>query len=380
MRFETRHAFRYLRSRRGGLARLTTFASFAGIAFSVACLIVVQAIYTGYRNGIEKGVLSDSGHITISDNKPGEIRASIVAAQIKRIENVKSVKPVMIRAAMISGFGKRGYTILNVINEKGDAGLKGVSVGRNLAESLGIRAGDSIKILVPDEDAGGANFTEFRVLKIAGSLGTSSFTLEMNAEEYTAFGFETPPVTDTYFVQLNRPFETESTGAELSKSLGPSFSLQTWQTQNRSFLEALELENRVASTVFLIMILIASLCVAATLSLLVNERRLDIAVLKICGAASRSLALMFLIEGVVIGLAATSAGIVLGLVACAVVNQTDVLNVAPDVYTISRLVLAPEAGATVLIAAGSLLLILPSILIPVFRASKLKPAEIFRRA
>ncbi len=369
-----------MRSRRGGLARLTTFASFAGIAFGVGCLIVVQAINTGYKNGIEQSVAEESAHITISNGKPGEIRDSIVVSQIKRVENVKTVKPVRVRAAMITGFGKRGYTILNVINESAGAGSKGVSVGRNLANSLGIRVGDKIKILIADEATGRATPTSFPIARINSGFGPSLFTIEMNVDDYSAFEFEEPPVSDTYFVQLKRPFETAATVSALSKTLGPSFSLQDWQSQNRGLMDLLELERRVASAVFIIMILIASLCVAATLSLLVNERRLDIAVLKTCGADARSLALMFLIEGTVIGCAATGTGIIFGLIACVVFNQTGILNVPPEVYSISRIVLVPGILSTFLIAAGTFILILPSILVPVYRASRLSPSEIFRSA
>ena len=71
--------------------------------------------------------------------------------------------------------------------------------------------------------------------------------------------------------------------------LGENFKVVDWQEANRPLFAALSLERKVALAIISLIIFIAALNITTTLALLVNERRLDIAVLRTCGAQTRRL-------------------------------------------------------------------------------------------
>ena len=114
------------------------------------------------------------------------------------------------------------------------------------------------------------------------------------------------------------------------------------------------------------------------LILVVVERRTDIAILGAMGARASSIMLIFILEGVFIGLTGALAGIGLGLLGCYLAERFHLVSLPPDVYSISNVPLHPHTLDVVLAAGVAFVLTLLSTLYPARAAARVRPVEILR--
>ena len=82
---------------------------------------------------------------------------------------------------------------------------------------------------------------------------------------------------------------------------------------NRSLFSALWLEKMAISITIGLIVMVAALNIVASLVLLVMEKSRDIAILKTMGASARSITIVFMLQGLIIGLVGTVAGAALGV-------------------------------------------------------------------
>jgi len=141
----------------------------------------------------------------------------------------------------------------------------------------------------------------------------------------------------------------------------------------------LSLERRVALAIISLIIFIAALNITTTLALLVNERRLDIAVLRTCGARARQLIFIFLIEGLLLGFVGIFGGAVLGLLGCVLGNHFRVVSISKEVYSLSYIPFRSDLETIALIIFVAFLLCLTATAYPAFKASRMKPLENLRQ-
>ncbi|NNE67234.1 MAG: ABC transporter permease [Pyrinomonadaceae bacterium] len=344
----------------------------------MACLIIVQAIYDGFRTGVEEKLLAQTAHIKIDVEKPTAVSGKLVEEAFARIEGVDSVAPVSFHSSVVVKDGKSGYGLLRVDYGERNPGSE-VSIGSELGKNLGVGVGETIRVMVEGAD-GEAKEGQLKVTEIV-KTGLFEYDSQLIRIDSDVFGktFEIPnPVPTSYVVGLENPLDVISTAGEIRKIAGPGYTVVDWRNANRPLFEALRLERRIAFVVFAVMIFLASLGVAATLALLVNERRMDVAILRACGAAGSSLKLMFLFEGILIGLAGIVFGVILGYLLCFLGNSLGLVNLPGEIYSISQIELEPGFSSTLLIAGGALIVILPSIFFPISKLTKYNPAELFR--
>ncbi|MRR36478.1 FtsX-like permease family protein, partial [bacterium] len=125
---------------------------------------------------------------------------------------------------------------------------------------------------------------------------------------------------------------------------------------------------------------------ASTLFMVVLEKTKDIAILKSMGATGRSIMKIFVLEGLIIGVAGTVIGVIGGLlVACnlepivgAVQKVTGFELFSKDVYYLDHFPSQVVLSDVVLISVTAVLISLVATLYPSWQASKLPPAEALR--
>ncbi len=376
VRFELRYALRSIFSRRGGLTRLSAISAVLGIAVGVASLMIVQAIYNGFRKGIEEKLLAQTAHITITANSGGSAGGNVVEAAIRTSENVSGVERALFRSAVVSSDGRGAYALVSVLLDQEQAG---VEIGNELARRLGVSEKEQISILLAGS-SGEMNTGEMEVTAVVdtGIYEYNSSLLRVGVKEFATLTSSKSLIPNAYLVTLTEPFGADATGNQLRERLGPGYDVVDWISANRPLFAALSTERRIAAFVFLLMICVSAIGIAATLLLLANERRLELAILKACGARSRSLGIMFLAEGLAIGLLGVAIGLGLGLTISAVANRYGFVKLSPAVYSIAALELTPDVWSAVWISAGATGLTLAAILAPVVRVSRVRPVDILR--
>jgi lipoprotein-releasing system permease protein len=100
---------------------------------------------------------------------------------------------------------------------------------------------------------------------------------------------------------------------------------------NAHLFGALQLERLAMFVILTFIVIVASFNIVTTLTLMVLEKKKEIAILKAMGAQNRELSAVFLSEGLLIGGVGTAMGLVLGLALCFALKQWEFIQL-PDVY------------------------------------------------
>jgi lipoprotein-releasing system permease protein len=127
-----------------------------------------------------------------------------------------------------------------------------------------------------------------------------------------------------------------------------------------------------------LIVMVAALNIVASLILLVMEKTRDIAILKTMGASARSITLIFLLQGTIIGVLGTLVGATLGTTAAYILDRYRLITIPSDVYQVSYLPfkLLPWDLATVVVAA--IVVCFVATLYPSRQAARLDPAQALR--
>ncbi len=131
---------------------------------------------------------------------------------------------------------------------------------------------------------------------------------------------------------------------------------------------------------------IAAFNIVSILTMMVSDKRADIAVLRTMGASPRSVMIIFMVQGAVIGLSGIAIGALIGVpIALHVGSIVETLEKLvgaqvfdPQVYFISRIPSVVVPQDVVKICAVAWLLSLLAAIYPAWRAAQIQPAEALR--
>ncbi|MBM4344237.1 MAG: ABC transporter permease [Deltaproteobacteria bacterium] len=151
-----------------------------------------------------------------------------------------------------------------------------------------------------------------------------------------------------------------------------------WQEMNRNIFDAARMQKVAMSLFPFIIVLVAALNVVGTQAVVVHERAREIAILRAMGAARRSVAAMFLLQGLVVGILGTAIGLALGGLTCWLLDTVG-YPLDPQVYLISRLPVHAEPATFGLAAAAAVALAFVAAWLAAQRAAGRPPVDALRR-
>ena len=166
--------------------------------------------------------------------------------------------------------------------------------------------------------------------------------------------------------------------ASIPQILGDRYVTQDWTTMNRTLFEALWLEKMAISITIGLIVMVAALNIVASLVLLVMEKSRDIGILKTMGAGAASIRRIFMLQGLIIGLAGTTAGAVAGCAIIFVLDRYKLISVPLDVYQISYVPFTLQPLDFVIVVASAVLICFVATIYPSRKAAQLDPAQALR--
>ncbi|TMQ15793.1 MAG: ABC transporter permease [Candidatus Rokuibacteriota bacterium] len=396
--------FRYLGSR-GHRANLSLFAwiGVGSVFLGVAALIIVQAVMTGFQDGIRDRIISASPHVVIfQTGASGMLDADRVAAVVRQVPGVRGATPFVLQQALFTspsgdahGGLVRGVDTADgsvmadlraqLRNGRAEAiaeGEGGILLGSELARLLGVLPGDAVTAISPKAAITAVGMIpKMRRYTVAG-------TVQVGMHEYDASiayvsvaaarDFAGLPGVTGVEVKLADPFAVGGIGREISRRLGFAYWVRDWREMNRNLFNALQLEKLALFVVVTIIVLVAAFAIIGHLVLLVAEKRKEIGVLKAIGASASSITAVFFSVGMTIGVVGTVAGSLVGLAIIWVQNTYKVIKLAGDVYQIDYLPMKLAPADFILIVSATLLLSFLATIVPARRAGALSPVDVLR--
>lgn len=381
MRYELKMAVVYFFAKRKSLARFTSIIAIVGIMAGVASLIFAQSLARGFQEEMRDKILSNTAHITIFRKDGFGIKNyQEITANLEKLENVQAISPTTYESAILIGAKTNSYSVLRVVEsqQSNAEGQIEVKLGAELAEKSGLRIGDEAEILVSDNN--GAKNSTVRISETfqTGLYDYDSSWIYLSSEDFAKI-FNRQSFSPTVLsISIANIYKARATSELVRSNLPDEFKVVDWQEANQPLFAALSLEKKASLAIISLIIFIAVLNITTTLAMLVNERKHDIAILRTCGATTKSLLSIFLLEGFFLGIIGTFFGVIFGLSACFLANYFKFIRLDSAVYSLEFIPLRPSFFDVLLIIFVSLFLSLLATLYPAWRAAGIKPLENLR--
>jgi len=262
--------------------------------------------------------------------------------------------------------------------------LPGIIVGKTLAEDLGVEVGDRVRLISPLaalgltlSEPGGASTRsrEFRVIGVfqAGFQEYDSGLVYTDLFEAQRLFDEGDNVTgvELRVHDLDTSFEL---ARRIEQDLGGAFHSLDWSELNRNLFTALEVQKIALTLVIATIIFVAAFNVIATLIMIVLEKKREIAILKAMGATDGTVLGIFMLQGVVVGVIGTLAGVLVG---GGLVVYLDKIHfpLDPKVYLIDHLPVVLNPTVFLVTIAIALLICTVSTIAPSWWAARMLPVE-----
>jgi lipoprotein-releasing system permease protein len=401
--FELFIAFRYLLAKRKqAFIALISFISVIGVMVGVMAVLIALALMTGLQGELRERIVGASAHVYVFKFGDGLRDIPAEVAKMKQIPRVVGAAPAAIGKGLLSAGDQRGAVTIKGIDpalesevtdirkamrsgnleaiRSGPEEMDGIVLGIDLAATLAVKEGDTVRLLTPDEilTPMGMSPVRTRAFKVVGifSLGLYEFDSEYALVDLPVaqrvLGIEQPQFLQ---LRLDDMFASKEVAEDVPKRLGAEYATQDWAQMNKSLFSALWLEKMAISITIGLIMTVAAVNIVASLVLLVMEKSKDIAILKTMGTSSASIQRIFMYQGLIIGVAGTLAGTIGGCAIIYVLDRFKLVHVPIDVYQISYIpftLLAMDL-ATVIVAA--IVICFLATLYPSRQAAKLDPAQ-----
>jgi lipoprotein-releasing system permease protein len=408
MPFELRVALRYLTARRKqAFISVISGISILGVAVGVMAVLIALGLMTGLQSEVRSRILGATAHVSLFRARSDAIEDyRLVLEQVRRAARVEGAAPVVYGKGLLSSAGGSAVATLKGIvpaDEKTvtelarqvedgvaldglvapEQGLAPILLGRDLAATLGVGAGDVVSVTSPQGRLSPVGVlprvARFRVL---GSVRSGLYEFD-SAWAYLPLAsaqrlFDVGDRATLIEVRVDDMYAVREVADALLKALGDGYISTDWIQMNQSLFSALWLEKTAIAITIGLIVAVAALNIVATLILMVMEKHKDIAILVSMGAGRGTIAGIFMLQGVVIGAIGTGIGGVLGWGACRVLDHWKLLRVPEDVYQISYVPFSLLPADAAIVIVGAMLTCFLATIHPARGAARLDPAEALR--
>jgi lipoprotein-releasing system permease protein len=406
MALELYVARRYLTARsQSRFLNLITVLAIGGIVVGVAALIVVVGVMSGLQTEVRDRILGTNPHIMVLTYGEG-LRLDgweEPLVEVQKDPSVTAAEPFVYTEALIyqdvnyqQGVALRGITdqaterisdqlvVGNWEFDGTEAGLPGMVVGFRLADRLLVNPGDTVSLV----SGHGAELTpagfipKFKRFEVIGTFRSGMFEYDnqmgyislASAQDLLGLGNSVTGLA----LWVEDAWEAEVVAERLEGSLGYPFIMRNWKRMNEGLFAALKLEKMGMAVVLLLIIVVAAFNIVSTLVMVVTDKTREIGILRSMGMTSRRIRKVFMLQGLIIGVAGTLLGFMLGLVISLGVENSGLLSLPGDVYIISRIPIILNPLDLALIVVLSVLISFAATIYPSVQAARMLPVEAIR--
>jgi len=397
-------AYRNLRPKKkeGFLKVISTF-SFIGIMLGVAILIIVMSVMNGFRTDLTNKILGFNPHIIIKPYESSKIE-NIFINQIndsfEKIEVRKSYTGeavVMVNdytkgilAKGIDTDNKKNLDFLKSILIEGteeDFKSNELIIGKELAFDLNLKVGDKINLLSSSlVNTPFGNLPKQENYEIKGIFNSGFYEFDKNiiflelSDSLIFFDKNNDDIS--LEIYLENPLEADVFKENIQK-INTNLYVYSWIDLNKSFFSALKVERNVMFIILTLIIVVAAFNIISGLTILIKNKTKEIAILKTMGLTNKSIIKSFFLTGFVIGLSATVAGTILGVLFSHYIESIRIflsyvfnVEIFPnDIYFLDRMPSEINPVSIVIIFILALITTILASLIPAMAISKMDPIK-----
>jgi len=320
--------------------------SISGVTIGTFALVVILSVFNGLDFSIKSLFSAFDPNIKITNTVKGKSFElnDINIESIKKIAGVSTVTPVVEEEAFLM-YGNRQYfaTIKGVptnYNEISRLDSSSITSGQFLLEanhipyalvgqgvayylSVGLTFNEPIHIYTLKKGTKGRPTLEntFNHSTIYAS-GIFANQQEIDSKyilvpiSFAQELFQMNSRISAIEIELTKGTSEDDIKAEISRMLGNNFAVKTQFEQHELFYRVMQSEKWAIFFILAFILIIASFNILGSLSMLILDKKADIAILQSMGANQKLIRTIFLFEGWMISLTGAFLGIILGVIIC----------------------------------------------------------------
>lgn len=375
-------AKRFLKSSRG-----QTILIILGIAIGVSVQIFIGSLIDGLQASLVDKTIGSSSHISIvPSNRENYFKDyDTLVDDLKDKEEIDVVSksldsstflslddetyPILFRGMEFEEANKI-YNFDEKLEEGNLPSADGqVILGKDLVEDLELEIGDKLNMIVPDigpkeVELSGVYDLKVKAINNSWAVGTLK----------TAEGiFDKKGSISSIETQMTDVFNADLLAGEIEKDLDEGLETRNWKDENEELLSGLTGQSASSYLIQVFVLLTVLLGIASVLAISVVQKSRQIGILKAMGIKNKDASLIFLFQGLILGVFGSIAGAALGLSLTYIfsnfVKNPDGTPLIPFYLDYSFVLIS------VLVATLASTL---SALIPAIKSSKLDPIEVIK--
>ncbi|MDP6483363.1 MAG: ABC transporter permease, partial [Nitrospinota bacterium] len=330
MGYELWVGLRYLRSKRKNrLISVGSWISALGVMLGVATLICVVGVMTGFQKSLQAKILSGQAHVLIQQFQGSIKDYRGVLSKVGRIEGVVSAAPYIVNHVLLRAGQSVTGIVLRGVNpalerKVTDFSLKmtrgrfedlkrtfpgpnqtrqpAIILGADLARSLGVSPGSEVLVISPLGRVTPAGLIpRARKFRVAGVFRSGYYLYDnglalISLAQAQAF-FEMGDAASAVEVKVSDVYKAREVADAIREKLGFPYWTRDWMQMHTSLFAALKMEKTVMFIILVLITLVATFSIVATLVMVVKEKARDIAILKSMGATDGGVLKIFMVDG-----------------------------------------------------------------------------------
>lgn len=397
-------ALRYAFGRARSLSAIGALAT-AGLALSVAVLVVVISVVNGFERELQDRVLGLLPHVTVASRSPVATDAELydflrVHPEVTDVVSfVQSAALVAVddelAAVLLSGIdiSQSGATERLAPYFAGDLvealrpGSFAVVLGAAVARELGVSAGDTVMLVLPQASVSIAGLIpRQKRLQVVGVIESrseldsrSAYVNQQDAQRLFRLGGR----IHGYHLTLRDLFAADQVARQLGASLaGDGYLTRSWFRSHGNLYQAIVIQKQTMFILLSFLIAVAAFNLVSSLLMVGKQRSGDIAILSTLGAPRRTFNVAFALLGVFVGGIGIAAGLLAGVLISwslpplyQFVSEQFELSLMAE-YFVNYLPVDVRLADLLGIGAVAVTLALLSALYPAWRLAKMRPSEV----
>ena len=413
-------ARRYLKPKRTFLS-VITLISVLGVTLGITVLILVISVMTGFQRELQRKVIGFDAHLVLS--KEGILdHWQELSKKISDLPQVHSIAP-FVQGPVIVEFQHRRLTPnirgidpnkeaeLKKFIKEGSFDLSGENaiIGSEMASLLGLRVGDKMTVYSShnlnqileelsrmQEKEGKVSVNELRQLVLPTEL-TVSGIFETGRYYYDSEFLLVPLHIGQELYGLGNSvhglalFIDNAEGADMvqkiiRKQFPGDLVVATWMDSNKQLFDAIAMERHVMFFLLMFIVLVAAFGIMNTLITVTVQKTREIGILKALGARTGQIIMIFLVQGMIVGIIGVASGLALGMTLIRFRNEvsqglSSLLGVeifSRTIYQFSEIPAEVVPSDVFVICLSAFAICSLAALVPAWLASRLDPVKALR--
>ena len=397
-------ALRYLRSQhhRGFISFITGIA-IIGVALGVASLIITLSVLNGFERTIKENVVAFTAHMQLfafQNQLLPQPDQTIQEVKLRHPE-VMEMAPFLSREGMIRSEATMDGVFIKGIDPSNDVSaaktrlvegeyrlesrekeIEGIIIGRRLAQKLEVRPGGRIMLLSLGGSSVSLSQTRVMQFEVRGMYETGMGEFDesyvyihiKNAQRLFGVG----SLVSGFDILLSDVTNAGVLAAEIPEELGYPYFARTTDQMNRNLYTWIELQKKPIPIIIGLIIIVATVNIIGTLLMMVMEKAKEIGILQAMGSGKKQLMNVFLLQGMVIGMAGTILGNILAYGLCWIELRYKFFSLPSGIYYMTHVPIDLSVEVFLLVSLLALLMCFLSALIPSRVAAQQDPIRLIR--